>query len=161
MKTGGLILLGTLLLSSIGYLSSRWLSGNQRAAQCAACNMASLETGKALAWMRKDFALSDEEFVKVCALHDAYLPQCDAMCERIKHARERVIASLHDQQRMNPETETALRDYEAARAECQRDSLKHVLDTAAVMKPEAGRAFVQKVVPHLLISRQHISDVQH
>jgi hypothetical protein len=31
MKTGWLILIGTLMLSSVGYLSSTWLSGDQRA----------------------------------------------------------------------------------------------------------------------------------
>jgi hypothetical protein len=160
MKTGLLILIGALMLSSSGYISTRWLSGGQRAAECAACNIATLGTADALGWMRQDFALTDEEFAKVCALHDAYRPHCDVMCERMRTATARVSASLNDQPRMNAETEAALREYDEARAECQRDALNHVLDTASVMKPAAGRAFVQKVLPHLLISRQHISDVQ-
>jgi hypothetical protein len=37
--------------------------------------------------------------------------------------------------------------------------LRHLSETAAVMKPEAGRAFMQKVLPHLLTTHQHVSEV--
>lgn len=157
MKSGWLILIGAVILSGTGYFSSRLVGGRA----CAACDVASLKTPDALAWMRRDFALSDDEFTKVCALHDAYLPHCDSMCQRMEAASNHVSSALRASPAMTGEAQTALREYETARAECQRATLQHVLDTAAVMKPEAGRAFVQKVLPHLLTSRQHVSELHH
>ena len=159
MKSGWLILIGVLLFSATGYLSSHWLAGSRASEECAACNMAAPKTTDALAWMQRDYALSDDEFVKVCDLHDAYLPKCDAMCQQMAAATARLTEALKVNPTMNDEAQAALRDYEAARAGCQRDTLQHVLDTAAVMKPQAGRAFVQKVLPHLFTSRQHVREL--
>lgn len=157
MKLGWLILVGAVILSVAGYLSSRLVG----ARPCAACDVASLKTPDALAWIRRDFALSDDEYAKVCALHDAYLPHCDSMCQRMEAASNRLSNALQASPSMTGEAQDALREYETARAECQRASLQHVLDTAAVMKPEAGRAFMQNVLPHLLTSRQHVSGLHH
>lgn len=160
MKSGLLILLVALLLSGTGYFSSRLLKGRS-SEECAACAASSVKTTDALSWMQRDFALSDAEFAKVCELHNAYIPRCDAMCQRMAAASSRLSSSLQPNPVMTAEAQAALHEYEAARDECQRATLQHVLDTAAVMKPEAGRSFVQKVLPHLLTSRQHVSELQH
>ena len=160
MKSGLLILLGAVLLGGTGYFSSHLLGG-RNSEECAACVASSVKTTDALAWMQHDFALSDDEFAKVCALHNDYLPHCDAMCQRMAAASERLSNALQPNPVMTAEAQAALHEYEAARDECQRATLQHVLDTAAVMKPEAGRSFVQKVLPHLLTSRQHVSELQH
>ena len=160
MKSGLLILLGALFLSGVGYFSSHLL-GHRDAVDCTACAATSLKPSEALAWMRHDFALSDDEFARVCALHASYLPRCDAMCQRMAAATAHVSSALQSNPAMTAEARAALHEYEVARDECERDTLQHVLDTAAVMKPEAGRSFVQKVVPHLLVSRHHVSELQH
>lgn len=157
MKTGWLILLGAVVLSGTGYFSSRL----PRDRACTSCDVAQLKSADALAWMRRDFDLSDDEFVKVCALHDAYLPLCDSMCKRMEEATTHLASALQTSHSMTKEAEAALREYETARAECQRATLQHVLDTSAVMKPKAGGEFVQKILPHLLTSSQHVSELHH
>jgi hypothetical protein len=74
-------------------------------------------------------------------------------------ASTKLNATLQGSPGMTPEVEAALRDYEAMRAECLHATLRHLSETAAVMKPEAGRAFMQKVLPHLLTTHQHVSEV--
>lgn len=157
MKTGWLILMGAVLLGLTAFCARLALC-NADAAKCASCIANSRDARTALAWMQADFQISDAEFQKICALHDAYLPQCDAMCERMAEAGTK-LSSLLQSGGMTPEAEAALRDYETLRAECQRATLRHLTATAALMKPEAGRAFMQKVLPHLLTTHQHVSEV--
>ncbi|QIF01777.1 hypothetical protein [Roseimicrobium sp. ORNL1] len=161
MKTGWLIFIIAVLLAGAGF-TARVLSGKS-AGPCSSCaTMAAPDTATSLAWIKKEFHLDDAEYQRVCALHDAYLPQCDAMCERIQKAGTRVSAALLEGgSRITPEVEAALRDYEILRAECQRNTLRHLTETAGVMKPEAGRAYMAKVLPHLLTTHQHVSEVTH
>lgn len=158
MKTGWLILMVAALLGVAGFTGRLALSKSE--ASCVSCAANAREPRTALAWMRSEFQLSEEEFEKVCSLHEAYLPKCDAMCERMKEAGTRLSSILTQSgPGMSPEAETALRDYETLRAECQRSTLRHLAETARVMKPEAGRAYMKKVLPHLLNTNQHVSEV--
>lgn len=162
MKTGWLILVVAALIAFAAFITMRVLCGTNTSAACAACAVCDSGTGDAttsLAWVKRDFQLSDAEFQKVCALHDAYLPQCDAMCQRMTDSGTRLSSLLQSSTSITPESEAALREYESLRAECQRATLHHLTETAAVMKPEAGRAFMHKVLPHLLTARQHVAEV--
>jgi hypothetical protein len=161
MKLGWLILLGAFALLGAGYYASNWLTKPADAAGCDACAVASQKTPDALAWMRRNYSLSEEEFSKVCALHDSYLPKCDQMCQRMAAATKHLSEALKVSPTMTDEAKAALDEYERAQAMCQQATLQHLLDTAATMKPDAGRAFVQDVLPHLLASRRHVSDLQH
>jgi hypothetical protein len=158
MKTGWLILMVAALLGIAGFTAR--LALHKSEAMCLHCAVDKRGAPTALAWMKKEFQLDDTEFQKVCALHEAYLPKCDAMCERIQEAGTRLSAALlQDATGTSPAAESALSDYEALRAECQRATLQHLRETALLMKPEAGRAYMQKVLPHLLSTHQHVSEV--
>lgn len=159
MKTGWLILVVATFLALAAFTTMRAIFGSNTNTACAACDPGRKDATTSLAWVKTDFQLSDAEFQKVCALHEAYLPQCDAMCQRMTDSGTRLSALLQSSTVMTPETEAALREYEALRAECQRKTLRHLAETAEVMKPEAGRAFMQKVLPHLLSTRQHVAEV--
>lgn len=158
MKTGWLILMVAALLGVAGFTAR--LAQSKSESSCVSCAANVRDPGTALAWMKSEFQLSEEEFQKVCSLHEAYLPKCDAMCERMKEAGTRLSSILTQSgPGMTPEAEAALRDYETLRAECQRATLGHLAETARVMKPEAGRAYMKKVLPHLLTTNQHVSEV--
>lgn len=158
MKSGWLILAGALLIGIAGF-SARLLCESGHSA-CIHGTANSRNAEVALAWMKSEFKLSDNEFKEVCALHESYLPECDAMCERVAQSSAKLSSQLmKDGARMTPEVEAALHDYETLRAECLHAMLRHISDTAAVMRPEAGRAFMEKVLPHLLATHQHVSEV--
>ncbi|MEI6715002.1 MAG: periplasmic heavy metal sensor [Verrucomicrobiota bacterium] len=149
MKAGWSILLGALLLLVAGILIGSKIQPN---GMCSTCEMASLRTGDALAWMQKDLQLTDQEYGKVCALHDAYMPNCKALCQKLDKCARDLSDVFERELKSSAATEAAFRDYEAVRSECQRQSMQHVLETAAVMNPEAGRRFMREVLHNLLLS---------
>jgi hypothetical protein len=158
MKTGWLILTIAALLGLAAF-GTRLVLCKTDTISCAACAANSGDARTALAWMETELDLSEAEFAKVCTLHKAYLPKCDAMCQRMAVAGSKLTTLLAGSNGMTPEADAALREYETLRAECQRATLRHLTDTAALMKPEAGRAYMQKVLPHLFVTHQHVSEV--
>lgn len=157
MKSGWLILAVAALLGITAFSFRLAIS---RSAECGcAASARSADAREALAWMKSELHLDDAEFDKVCALHEAYLPKCDAMCGRIEEAGARLSGALCHSGSLTTEVQAALSDYDAQRAECLRATLEHLTQTASVMKPEARRAFLEKVLPHLLASHQHVSEV--
>ncbi len=158
MKTGWLILAVAALLGTTAF-AVRYAAGRAQVAECASCCMPPADAHHALAWMKSDFNLDDAEFDKVCALHEAYLPKCDAMCARMAEAGAKLTGVLRDGAGMTPQAEAELRAYEALRAECTHAMMRHLTETAAVMKPEARRAFLDRVLPHLLSTHQHLTEI--
>lgn len=160
MKTGWLVLGGAVLIIlasfSIRFAGSK-MDDNTA---CVSCHDDSRDTRTALAWMKKEFQLNDMEFQKVCTLHEAYLPKCDVMCKRMSETSSKLIELLQTSGSITPEIEAALSANESSRSECQRETLRHLMDTAAVMRPEVGRSFLKKVLPHLLATQQHLTEVQ-
>ena len=49
-----------------------------------------------LAWLKREFNLSDAEFERVTRQHEAYLPQCQEMCRRIDEQNAKVKQLLAD-----------------------------------------------------------------
>lgn len=158
MKTGWLILAVAVLLGLAAF-GTRLALCKTDTIPCASCGADYRHARTALAWMETEFDLSEAEFARVCTLHEAYLPQCDAMCQRMAVAGSKLTALLAGSNGMTPEADAALREYETLRGECQRATLRHLTDTAALMKPETGRAYMQKVLPHLFVTHQHVSEV--
>lgn len=159
MKAGWLTLMGAALLALAGFCirAAFW---NLVGASRASLELQDREAREALAWMKSEFRLTDAEFTKICALHDAYVPECDKMCDRIAVAGSKVsTVLLQTDANLSTDAESALRNYEAVRSECQRATLRHLHETAAAMNPESRRAFLAKVLPHLYATQQHVSDV--
>ena len=76
MKRSLLIILGGLLAAGIGYaciympmMSSHRMHGEGPHPE--------------MAWLKKEYKLTDYQFAQVARLHDEYLPKCAEMCRRI------------------------------------------------------------------------------
>lgn len=160
MKTGWLVLGGAVLiiLASFGLRFAD--SKKDSNPVCMSCHDDSRDTRVVLGWMKEEFQLNDMEFQKVCTLHEAYLPKCDAMCKRMTEASSKLIEMLQTSGGITPEIEAAISANESLRSECQRETLRHLMDTAAAMRPEVGQSFLKKVLPHLLATQQHLTEVQ-
>src|SRR5947209_5865757 len=50
-----------------------------------------------LAWLRREFRLSDAEMNRIRNLHQGYLPKCGEMCAKIAAKRAEVEAALANQ----------------------------------------------------------------
>src|SRR6516165_5054877 len=69
MKKAGFILMVGLLLSATAFAGFYFFG-------TASCRALMNEPQPGLAWLKKEFKLSDAEFARVTQLHEAYMPQC-------------------------------------------------------------------------------------
>lgn len=96
-----------------------------------------------LAWLKKEFNLSDTELARITKLHDAYQPHCAEMCRRIDEHGARLKTLLMATNAMTPEIEAAVTESAKLRAECQRDMLKHFFEVSQTMPPAQGRRYLE------------------
>jgi hypothetical protein len=95
-----------------------------------------------LAWLKKEFKLSDAELSRIANLHETYQPHCDIMCRRIEEQNEKLRKSLASGSAMTPEIEATVAEAARLRGECQRDMLRHFLEVSQTMPPEQGRRYL-------------------
>lgn len=95
-----------------------------------------------LAWLKKQFKLSDAELSRIAKLHEAYQPHCEAMCQRIEQQNAKLRKLLASDSVMTSEIDAAVAEAAKLRGECQRDMLRHFLEVSQTMPPEQGRRYL-------------------
>ncbi len=95
-----------------------------------------------LAWLRREFNLSDAEFKRVSELHAAYLPQCREKCRQIEAQNGRLQELLARATNATSEIDAALNEAARLRAECQRMMLRHFFQVAQTMPSTQGRRYL-------------------
>lgn len=141
MKRLAVILAAAVAAAVLGYL----LVGLRHGATAVALEGA---RGADLAWIRAEFAISDEQFVAVQALHDAYAGQCAQHCADIVAAR-----THRDALRSAAGTPAELREAErrivTLEAVCNDATRAHLRRVAGAMPAAEGERFLRTVEPHL------------
>jgi hypothetical protein len=99
----------------------------------------------ALAWLKKEFHLTDAEYARIVAMHESYLPQCQERCQRIAEQDRRLEKLLARQAAMTPEVRSVIAERATTRAECEAAMLEHFLDVSRTMPPEQGRRYLEWV----------------
>ena len=95
-----------------------------------------------LAWLKKEFHLSDAEFARISQMHEAYLPQCRERCLRIAEQDRQLQELLAGATNVTPEIENLLLNRAKMRANCEAEMLKHFLAVSRTMPPEQGRRYL-------------------
>ena len=98
-----------------------------------------------LAWLRKEFDVAPDDFARVSALHQAYLPLCAELCQRIASSEARIRTLLDQTDRLTPEIEELLLEAAHTRVECQKNMLDHFFQVSRAMPPEQGRRYLDWV----------------
>lgn len=98
-----------------------------------------------LAWLKKEFNLSDSEFARIVALHLEYLPGCAERCRLIEEQNQKLQALLSSADRVTPEIEELMATRAKMRADCEAEMLKHFLAVSQTMPPEQGRRYLSWV----------------
>ncbi len=111
----------------------------------ACCREAESGSQPELAWLKREFRLSDAEFARIQQLHAAYLPQCAARCQRIEEQSRRLRAALAGSTNLTEEARTLLAERAKLRAECEGEMLKHFLEVSRTMPAEQGRRYLSWV----------------
>ena len=113
MRKGGLILLLGLFLGTAGF-SGFYYAGT------AHCRSMMHEPQPELAWLKKEFALSDAEFARISALHEAYMPQCAERCRVTEQQNRKLKELLAKDATITPEIQSLLTERAKNRAQCRR-----------------------------------------
>lgn len=135
MKKGGFILLAGLVLGAAAFAGFYY-------AGTAPCRSLMQEPQPELAWLKHEFALSDTEFARITALHEAYLPQCAERCRVIGEQNAKLRELLAKDGTVTPEVQLLLAERASTRAKCEAEMLKHFQEVSRAMPPEQGRRYL-------------------
>jgi len=147
MKTGALILLLGLVLATAAFSGFYYLG-------TASYRNMMQKPQPELAWLKKQFNLSEAEFDRVVRLHEAYLPQCAERCRLIEEQNQKLQALLGQSTEVTPEIQALLVQRAQTRASCETEMLKHFLAVSRTMPPEQGRRYLAWVEQQTILNRQ-------
>ena len=107
-----------------------------------------------LAWLKKEFKLTDAEFARISQLHEAYLPQCAKRCAKIAELNGKLEQRLNQASTVTPEIQNLLAERATMRAECEAEMLSHFLQVSRMMPPEQGQRYLQWVEQQCFLNGQ-------
>ena len=154
MKKAGVILLIGLVLSGAAFAGFYYLG-------TAPCRAIMSEPQPELAWLKKEFKLSDSEYARIVKLHKAYLPQCAQRCMRIAQLNDKLEQLLSKASAVTPEIQAVLADRAKMRADCEAEMLTHFLQVSRMMPPEQGRRYLRWVEQQTCLSGQAMEQQHH
>ena len=151
MKTGAAILILGLLLASAGFCCFYYLG-------TASCRDMMREPQPELAWLKKEFKLSDAEFARISQMHAAYLPQCASRCQRIEEQNQKLQQLFSQATNVTPEIHSLLLERAKMRADCEAEMMKHFMEVSQTMPPEQGRRYLAWVEQQTFLHRQSMEE---
>ena len=138
MKQGVLILILGLALGTVSFAGVYYL-------RTAGSRHLLNEPRPELAWLKKEFKLSDAEFARISQLHAGYLPGCAARCQRIEEQNTRLRELFTQSRELTPEIQRLLALRAQMRADCEAEMMKHFLAVSQTMPPDQGRRYLEWV----------------
>ena len=154
MKKSIPILLLGLLLSGAGF-SGFYYFGT------ADCRWMMNEPQPELAWLKKEFKLSDEEFARISELHAAYMPQCAMRCQRIDAQNQKLRELFAQSTNVTPEIQALLTERAKTRADCEAEMMKHFLEVSRTMPPDQGKRYLAWVEEQTFLHGQGMEERHH
>lgn len=154
MKKGALILLAGLLVSTAAFSGFYYLG-------TAACRAMMSQSEPELAWLKKQFKLTDAEFDRITKLHEAYLPQCAQRCRRIAEQNSQLEQLLAHSSSVTAEIQGLLQERARTRAECEAEMLNHFLEVSRTMPPEQGQRYLEWVEQQTFLNSQGMEARHH
>ncbi|MGH7970768.1 MAG: hypothetical protein ACREIC_18770 [Limisphaerales bacterium] len=151
MKKAALILLLGVLVSAAAFAGFYYLG-------TAPCRAMMSQPQPELAWLKKEFNLSDAEFDRITKLHEAYLPQCAQRCMRIAEQNRKLQQLLSGASSISPEIKNVLAQRAKTRADCEAEMLNHFLEVSRTMPPEQGRRYLQWVEKQTFLNGQAMEE---
>jgi hypothetical protein len=137
-----------LLLVVVGILFSTIAAGLGAFWLCTffgTIEMRSVSAGRdaELAWLRREFHLSDTQYQRIASLHTAYSEKCDLMCQRIMNANAALDSAISRNKQVTPEIQQAFSDVTQVQQDCQQAMLAHVYEVSAQMDPSSGQRYLE------------------
>jgi len=95
-----------------------------------------------LAWLQREFQLTDAQFARVEKLHVNYLARCAEMCARIDATNELLRAQISTATNVTAGTKELLANAAQLRVECQTQMLEECFAASREMPPEQGKRYL-------------------
>lgn len=147
MKKGLLILLGALALGASMFVCTRLMLSRSHETAMPTDHASRLPE---LQWLKTWLALDEEQFARVKQLHLAYLPKCEELCQRVHDANQSVLALSRKQSQVDPALAEAIHAHSKLAGECRAALLQHVYETAALLKPDQAKRYLDLMIPSTL-----------
>lgn len=154
MKKAALILAAGLVLCTAAFAAFYYFG-------TASCRAMMSEPQPELAWLKKEFHLSDAELARITSLHESYLPQCAQRCMRIAELNNKLEQLLAQASSVTPEIQSVLAERAKTRAECEAEMLNHFLQVSRMMPPEQGRRYLEWVEQQTCLGDQGMEARHH
>lgn len=139
-----LVLLVSLAIGAIAYFFCFYHA--TRPARLIAC-----APDAELQWLKSEFALDNDQFTHVVALHNAYAPKCEAMCSGIIKANKKLETLLNSSQGIiTPEIKAAMIDLNTADLNCRQNMLEHIYAVSREMSPANGERYRRMMEAQIL-----------
>ncbi len=151
MKKGLLILVLGLILGTAGFAGFYYFG-------TASCREMMREPQPELAWLKKEFKLSDAEFARISELHAAYLPQCAARCQRIEEQNQKLRQLFSQASTVTPEIQDLLNERARMRADCEAEMMKHFIAVSKTMPADQGRRYLEWVEKQTFLRGQAMEE---
>lgn len=110
---------------------------------------AARKEGDAMAWMRAEFKLNDEQVAKIEAVHSAYGKVCAVHCRDVQAAMDALAALKADRAASPEQLAAAEQKLRATMAVCEEATAAHVKNVATYMSPEQGARYLALVLPRI------------
>ena len=103
-----------------------------------------------LVWLRREFHLTDAQFLRIQALHTAYVGRCDLMCQRIMDANAVLDAAISRNRGMTPEVQQAMAEAARVEQECRQSTLAHVYEISEQMDPSSAVRYLEMMKQRII-----------
>ncbi len=147
MKKGGLILVFGVMVATVAFFGCYYLG-------TAGSRDLMKNPQPELAWLKREFRLSDSEFARITQLHEAYLPQCAERCRLIEEQSRKLRQLLAVSSTVTPQIEEVLQERARIRAQCEAEMLKHFRQVSLLMPPEQGRLYLEWIEGQTVLRAQ-------
>lgn len=101
-------------------------------------------------WLRKEFKLTEAQFIRIKTLHENYEPICMQLCAKVSQANERLEKNVQDSRAVTPEVADALKTSMVVQEECRKAMLGHIYAVSQEMSPDQGARYLRMMLPHIV-----------
>ena len=98
-----------------------------------------------LEWLKTEYQLSNDQFARICAIHNAYMPGCAEMCREIKEKNAKIQTLIAATNTVSPEIERYLKELADLRLHCQLMMLRHFYEISKTMPPAQGHRYLAEM----------------
>ncbi|MEN9991680.1 MAG: hypothetical protein RLZZ224_1382 [Verrucomicrobiota bacterium] len=96
-----------------------------------------------LDWMRQEYHLDDATYAKICKLHERYFAERQSMSSAIDAVERPIVSPTRSEKNSTALEQAAIKYEEELCDRYEEETIRHLQEVAALMKPEHGKRFLQ------------------